>query len=127
MTPVLECPEFRVFSSPVHHFIPTIGLRLEVLASGKAIAYSCDTEPCAEVLRLAAGVDVLMHEASGEGPGHSSARQAGEAARQAEAAKLLLIHYPTGQYQPADLVEEARSQFHGEIALAEDFMTIDLG
>ena len=77
--------------------------------------------------RLAAGVDVLIHEASGEGPGHSSARQAGEAARHAEAAKLLLIHYPTGKYQPSDLVEEARSQFAGEIALAEDFMTIDLG
>ncbi|MFN2121726.1 MAG: MBL fold metallo-hydrolase [Anaerolineales bacterium] len=127
MMPVVECSEFRLLSSPVHHFIPTIGLRLEVSASRKSMAYSCDTEPCAEVLRLAAGVDVLIHEASGEGPGHSSARQAGEAARHAEAAKLLLIHYPTGKYQPSDLVEEARSQFAGEIALAEDFMTIDLG
>jgi ribonuclease Z len=127
MTPVMECSEFRLFSSPVHHFIPTIGLRLEVLASGKSMAYSCDTEPCPEVVRLAAGVDVLLHEASGEGPGHSSASQAGEAASEAEVAKLLLIHYPTGAYQPADLVEKARSQFRGETGLAEDFLEIDLG
>lgn len=127
MTPVVECSEFRLFSSPVHHFIPTIGLRLDVLASGKSMAYSCDTEPCPEVVRLAAGVDILIHEASGEGPGHSSASQAGEAASKAEAARLLLIHYPTGTYQPADLLENARSRFQGEVALAEDFSEIDLG
>jgi ribonuclease Z len=127
MTLVLECPEFRLLSSPVHHFIPTIGLRLDVLGSGKSLAYSCDTEPCSEVLRLAGGVDVLIHEASGEGPGHSSARQAGEAASQAEASKLLLIHYPTGKYQPSDLLQQAKASFQGEVGLAEDFMTIDLG
>jgi len=125
MTPVLACEEFRILSSPVQHFIPTIGLRIELLRSGKVLAYSCDTEPCSQVVRLAAGADVLIHEATGALSGHSSAEQAGEIARQAEAGSLYLIHYPNGQFATSDLVAEARKQFEGPITLAQDFMVID--
>jgi ribonuclease Z len=125
MTPVLACEEFRIFSSPVQHFIPTIGLRIEFRRSGKALAYSCDTEPCSQVIRLAAGAEVLLHEATGALPGHSSAAQAGEMARQAEVGSLYLIHYPTGQFAAGDPVAEAREQFEGPVVLAEDFMTIE--
>ncbi len=123
-TPVLECEEFRIFSSPVHHLIPTIGLRVEFKDSGKVLAYSCDTEPCEEVARLAEGADVLIHEASGALEGHSSAAQAAEIARKAEVGALYLIHYPTGAYRRGDLIAEARTRFPGEIALAEDFMRL---
>ncbi len=126
LTPVLECSEFRILCSPVQHLIPTIGLRLEATGSKKTLAYSCDTEPCAQVPRLAAGVDVLIHEAAGATAGHSSAGQAGDAASQAEAGRLVLIHYATGKSQSQNLVQEARQRFQGEVALAEDFMTIDL-
>ena len=126
MTPVLENEEFRIFSSPVQHFIPTIGLRMEFLESKKVVAYSCDTEPCDQVVRLAEGADLLIHEASGELPGHSSAAQAGRAARQAEAGGLYLIHYPTGQFTSPNLVEEARQQYEGPVTQAEDYMTVDL-
>ena len=73
MTPVLECPEFTIHASPVHHMIPNIGLRVNFSQSQKVMAYSCDTEPCDEVVRLSEGADVLIHEATGESPGHSSA------------------------------------------------------
>jgi ribonuclease Z len=127
LTPVLTCTDFMIMASPVQHFIPCIGLRVEIQASGRTMAYSCDTEPCPQVLRLAAGVDVLVHEAAGEILGHSSAAQAGEAAAKAEVGALYLIHYPTGQLASGDPVAEAGERFQGPVRLAEDFMVIDLG
>lgn len=124
LTTVLDCPDFKVISSPVQHLIPTIGLRVE-FKNQKVFAYSCDTEPCEQVVHLAAGADVLMHESSGASRGHSSAAQAGEIAAQAEVGRLLLIHYPTGSYRTTDLIADARSRFPGEVALAEDLMTLE--
>ncbi len=126
MTLVLDCPDFRIFSSPVRHLLPTVGLRFEFGDGRKIMAYSCDTEPCAQVIRLAEGADVLIHEAAGATRGHSSAEQAGEIATQAEAAALFLIHYPTGKYADGDLVMEAARRYQGTVKLAEDFMTLDL-
>jgi ribonuclease Z len=124
-TLVLECEEFRIFSSPVRHLIPAIGLRMELKRYEKVVAYSCDTEPCAELVRLATGADVLIHEAAGGALGHTSAAEAGEVARQAEVGELYLIHYPTGKYASGDLVAEAKRYFQGPVRLAEDFMTLD--
>jgi ribonuclease Z len=125
MTPVLNSGEFRIFASPVQHFIPNIGLRIEFVGSGKVAAYSCDTEPCEQVIRLAEGADLLIHEASGPLPGHSSAVQAGKAAASSGSKALYLIHYPTGQYTLKDLTAQASKHFAGPITLAEDYMTID--
>jgi len=122
---VLDNKDFRVFSSPVHHMVPAIGLRIEFHASGQVAAYSCDTEPCQEVVRLGRAADVLVHEATGASFGHTSAAQAGEVASQAGAKKLYLIHYRTGGFDPRSLVEEARSTFSGQVCLAEDFMELD--
>ncbi len=127
LTTVLDCPDFRIVSSPTHHLVPTIGMRFEFHHAGKVMAYSCDTEPCQEVVRLAAGADVLIHEAAGRTRGHSSAEQAAEIATQAEVGKLFLIHYPTGRFSSGNPVAEAREHFQGEVRLAEDFMEIDLG
>ncbi len=125
MTLVMENKEYRVYASPVCHLLPTIGLRIEFLETGKVLAYSCDTEPCPQVVKLAAGADVLIHEATGATPGHTSAVQAGSIAREAGAWKLYLIHYPTGDFDPKPLVTEAHSSFDGEVSLAEDFMELN--
>lgn len=123
--PLLDCAEFTIRSSPVRHLIPTIGLRFDFKASRKGLAYSCDTEPCVEVVRLAEGAEVLIHEASGASLGHSSAAQAGQIAAQAEVSKLYLIHYPTGEYANDNLVAEARQHYQGKVDLATDFLTLD--
>jgi ribonuclease Z len=125
MTTVLDCPDFKILSSPVRHMIPTLGLRIEFNHTRKILAYSCDTEPCEEVVRLAAGADALIHEAAGASRGHSSAAQAGEIASRAEVGRLYLIHYATGKYSNGNLVDEARARYQGEVALAKDFMTLD--
>jgi ribonuclease Z len=124
MTLVLSCDDFIVHSSPVHHMIPNIGLRIQFPTSKKVMAYSCDTEPCDEVIRLSNDADVLIHEATGESPGHSSAKQAGEIAQKAGAKTMYLIHYPTGKFERGGLVQEAKSVFDGEVELAKDFMEI---
>jgi len=126
MAPVLDTEELRIYATPVQHFLPNIGLRIELKTEEKSIVYSCDTEPCVQVERLAQGADVLLHEAAGLFPGHSSAAQAGDIARRAEVGALYLIHYPTGRYATGDLVAEARSRFPGNVHLAADLMEIDL-
>lgn len=76
-TPVLDSPEVRILSSPTQHFIPSIGLRIEFPETQRAVAYSSDTEPCPQMVRLAAQVDVLIHEAAGKRTGHSSPSKPG--------------------------------------------------
>ncbi len=61
---ILEDVNFRIHSSPVKHLLPTIGLRFDLHKSGKSVAYSSDTEPSPALVRLASGVDVLIHEAT---------------------------------------------------------------
>src|SRR6185369_2496763 len=64
MALVLDAEDIRVYATPVRHFLPNMGLRIELKAEEKSIVYSCDTEPCVEVERLAQGADVLLHEAA---------------------------------------------------------------
>ena len=122
---VLENQEFRIISSPVCHVIPTIGLRVEFLDSAKVLVYSSDTEPCQELIELAKGADVLLHEAAGATPGHSSAAQAGSVARRAGVECLYLIHYPTMDSNPDKLVQAASQVFSGKVELARDFMVLE--
>ncbi len=126
MAYVLDSAEFKINSSPVHHMIPTIGLRVESKKTAKVFAYSCDTEPCEQTVRLAGGADILIHEAGGASYGHSSAEQAGEIATKAEVRALYLIHYPTGRFAKGDIAAEARKTFKGEVVVARDFMVIEI-
>ena len=126
MALVLNNEQMRIIASPVKHFLPNIGLRIELKAENKNIAYSCDTEPCQSIVDLAQGVDILLHETTGDVPGHSSAVQAATVARNAGAGALYLIHYPTGRFASGDLVAEARTVFPGKIVKALDLMEIEL-
>ncbi len=124
MALVLESEELKIYSTPVCHLIPTVGLRIEHLSNKKVLAYSCDTAPCLSVVSLARGANILIHEAAGDTMGHTSASQAGEIASQAGVEALYLIHYPTGNFDSQSLIAQAQTKFAGEIALAKDFMEI---
>ncbi len=126
MVTVLDCDELSILASPVRHMIPSIGLRCDFKPQGRIVSYSCDTEPCAQVIRLAEGADILIHEAAGAFLGHSSAAQAGDVARQAGAKSLYLIHYPTGSFDTGDLVAQARTRFKGAVTLAEDLLAVEI-
>lgn len=117
---VLDNADFYITAWPTKHFIPTIGLRIEVKTSGKVISYSCDTEPVPAIVRLAQDADLLLHESAGEGSGHSSAAQAGAVAAQARARQLTLIHYDVRK-DIHRLAAEAQTTFDGLIDVAEDY------
>jgi ribonuclease Z len=123
---VLENDDFLITGMPVSHFIPTMGLRIMDKATGRVLAYSCDTEPCENVTRLARNADVLLHEAAGAGLGHTSAAQAAKLAQEVGAKQLALIHYRTGDgVDPEALIPEAQAIYSGPVLLAKDFMRLE--
>lgn len=125
---VIDNDDFLIQASPVRHYVPTIGLRIQVKETGFVLAYSCDTVPCPETVRLAHNADVLIHEATGDEPlGHASAGQAGAIATEAGVKRLGLIHYHVWETNTAHLVVEAQKTFSGPVFLCEDFMEIELG
>jgi ribonuclease Z len=119
--PVLEDEEFTITAAPGRHFVPTVSIRAEDRATGKAMVYSSDTEPHPGIAALARGADLLIHEATGAGHGHSSAAQAAEAARDAGVPRLVLVHYDRTVSRPAAMRREARRVFAGEVIVARDF------
>jgi ribonuclease Z len=123
---VLDNDDFRITSYPVKHYIPTIGLRIEVKSSGKVIGYSCDTEPIPQIVDIGRNADILLHEAAGEAAGHSSAAQAGEIATEAGAKKLVLVHYTVWNTDPSALIPEAKATFNGPVELAVDYTVYEI-
>lgn len=123
--PVIKDRDLSIYASPVKHLLPTIGVRVETASNGATAAYSSDTEPCEGMARLAKSVHVLIHEASGESTGHSSAQQAGEIATKAAAHSLYLIHYPA-QFGDEKLINAARETYAGPVVITRDFMEIKL-
>ncbi len=117
--PVLDNEDFRITAARNEHMVPTVALRIENKANGFVVAYSSDTAPCAAVVTLARGADLLFHEAAGATRGHSSARMAGEVARDAGVKKLVLVHYQVSA-DPADLTAEAQVAFGGPVEVAQD-------
>ena len=118
-TKVTEIAGLRVFAAPVVHSRPTLALRFEA-AGGEAAAYSADTAPCETMVELARGASLLVHEATGDFPGHTTPAQAGEIARQAGVKRLVLVHYPPFPDHYDRWLEEARATFEGPVSLGRD-------
>jgi len=93
-TLALSDATWTVHAGPGRHAVPVTGVRVESRRTGGCVAYSCDTEPAPEIARLAEGADILVHEATGDYPGHSTAAQAAEVAVRAGAERLVLVHLP---------------------------------
>jgi ribonuclease Z len=108
---VLEDEHWQVTASPGEHSVPTLGLKVVSRKSGKAVCYSADTAPSRAVARLARGCALLVHEATGEGPGHSSAKDAAKIAREAEVKALWLVHLPPEAKLDEAAMKEAREVF----------------
>jgi ribonuclease Z len=86
-----------------------VGLRVEHRPSGTVVAYSCDTEKCGAITRLARGAHLLLHEATGGFGGHTTATEAAEVAAEAGAARLVLVHL--APHPSADDLAAARAVF----------------
>jgi ribonuclease BN (tRNA processing enzyme) len=106
--------------SRTDHPPPTVAV--EIAHDGKRLVYTADTGPEWSVDAFGAGADLVLSEATYmhddiKVPIHLSARQAGEAARQARARRLMITHlWPT--IDPLASVEEASEAYGREVALA---------
>lgn len=124
---------------PMHSFA------YRVDADGASVVVSGDTTACDEVAELAAGADVLVHEAYSPdhldrlmggtnakvtelqahfARAHTDAESAGRIAEQAGVKKLVLWHLIPFDLDERDWIEQAARQFDGEIVVSRDLMWI---
>lgn len=118
-------PDYRLITAQTVHSVPCLGLRFEDRASGRALVYSGDTEPCEAGNLLAHGASVLIHEATTPEPfpGHTTPRQAGEIAARAGVGRLALVHFsPRWTMSAAQAIEQVRAGgFTGEAEIGREF------
>jgi ribonuclease Z len=117
---VADGADFELTAAPGSHSVPVIGLRARARDGGGVAAFSADGEPTPAIGELARGAAVLVHEATGPMPGHSSAQGAAELARAAGARRLVLVHLAPQRPELQDEVRAARAIFPGEIVLGRD-------
>ncbi|WP_067697993.1 ribonuclease Z [Nocardia jejuensis] len=102
------------------------------LRRGQSFAFVMDTRLCDGVHELAAGVDMLVIEATfldadthlATEFGHLTAGEAGEVAARAGVRTLVLTHFSQRYRTLDDHMSEAREHFSGEIVVAHDLMRI---
>jgi ribonuclease Z len=113
--------DFELHSAPGKHgLMPVIGVWARDLHGGGTMAYSADGEPSPGIQTLAEGVDVLVHEATGPFPAHSTAAGAAILAKKAGAAKLILVHLAPNIVDLDSAQDEAASIFSGPVQLGND-------
>ena len=111
----------------VDHGVQCAGFRI---ARGNSImVFAADTRPCPRVAEYAQRADLLIHEAYGmrseaeraHALGHSTAADAGEVARAAEARRLVLTHFRASRFaDPEELAAEAEAAFGQPVGAAHD-------
>lgn len=118
----------RMTLTPVEtqHFIPCWGFRAE--ADDRVLAYTADTAPCGGLLELAADADLLLSEATlrsieedarhPEPRGHLLPAEAGDAARETGARRLILTHLPV-EDGAAWAREQAAAAYGAPVEVAE--------
>lgn len=120
---LIEDEGLIVTVSPVQHSIPNICTRIDLLDIQKSFVYSSDTAPCANLVELATGADVLIQEAAGTGKIHTSPEEAGSMAGEAGVKRLILIHFDPGR-AVEDQIAEAKKHFSGSVEMAFDLMEV---
>jgi ribonuclease BN (tRNA processing enzyme) len=121
---------FTVTVDRVNHPIETYGVRVE--QGGRVLAYSSDTAPCESLVRLAAGADLFLCEASYldgmDNPPdlHLTGGEAGEAATKADVGRLLLTHLVPAWGSEASTVEAACAAYAGPVDVVRPGSRYDL-
>ncbi|MCL5265420.1 MAG: MBL fold metallo-hydrolase [Chloroflexi bacterium] len=111
------------------HYIPCWATRVD---AGKTLIYSADSGPSEALVDLAQGGDLLLAEAAllekkgvPAEAGHLTPREAGEIAKRAGVARLVLTHF-WQEFDAQRMVREAGEAFGGPIELAEEWKAYTL-
>ncbi|GAA1687402.1 MBL fold metallo-hydrolase [Nonomuraea maheshkhaliensis] len=131
LTPgVYEIGPFTLTAGLVNHPVEAYGFRV---ANGtRSVAYSGDTGETDELVKLAAGADLLLCEASFvEGPDlptglHLTGRQAAEHAAKADVGQLVLTHLVPWNDRATVLEEACGGGYGGPVELARSGVVYDL-
>lgn len=123
----------RLTPVPTQHYIPCWGFRIE--ADEKRLSYTADTAPCDGLSDLADGPDLLLSEATlrsleedAEPPeprGHLLPAEAGAAARDGGARRLMLTHLPVNG-DGAWARDEASETFGAAVEVATPARSYDI-
>lgn len=118
----LEIGSLHIAIALATHPPPTIAPR--VTAGGKTLTYTADTGPSASIEEHAAGSDLLLAEASMQGPRgpqsfphHMTGADAGAMAARAKVRRLMLTHIAP-YVDPDHALADAESEFDGQVSLA---------
>jgi len=101
--------------------------------SGRKITITGDTTPCENILNFARGSDVFIHDATFDSSledkareyGHSTARQAAEIAKKANARALYLTHI-SPRYRDVQYLEKEAREIFKKTYVAVDFMEVEV-
>lgn len=116
----------------LNHGLECVGFR--VARADSITVFAVDTRPCPEVIEIARGADLLVHDTYGpqsaaeqaHAMGHSTATDAGEVARAAGVPRLVLTHLRESRFVDLEaLVAEAQSVFGGLVKAAEDLDIVE--
>ena len=118
--PIITGVDFEMTAAPGEHSVPVIGVRARDLQTGRALVYSADGQPSAGIRKLAQDADLLVHEATGHYPGHSTAEDAAHLARAAQVKKLILVHLAPLANDLAAQRTAAMSIFGDQVFLGRD-------
>jgi ribonuclease Z len=108
----------------------------EVMGSprqGRKIVYTGDTRPFENLVKLAIGADLLIHDSTlgddleerAKEDGHSTPSQAAKTAKRAKVKKLVLTHISARYSDSTVLLNQAKKTFKNTV-VAEDFMEIEI-
>jgi ribonuclease BN (tRNA processing enzyme) len=125
----LEIGPFHVETAGMDHPVDAYALR--ITNEGRVFVYTGDTAPCPELVKVAAGADVLLAEASfleGEDNPehlHLTGPEAAQAASAAKVGRLVLTHVPPW-YDPEEILVEARPHFDGPLDVARPGLSLTI-
>jgi ribonuclease Z len=102
---------------------------------GRKLVLSGDTRPCPAMVEAAKSADVLIHEATFSDDEqeraietrHSTAREAGKVAAEAQAKRLVLTHFSSRHdVDPEPLLNQAKEAFPGPVDAARDGFSFEI-
>lgn len=134
--PVCEGPDWRISAAPAEHVQPWLdSLAYRIDGPDGSIVFTGDTQPCASVVELARGADLMLCQCwgdqeemdrNGENQGNCGTTGAGRMAQEAGVKRLVLTHTSDDLVTRGreKAIDDVRRVYGGEVVFAEELMSL---